>query len=324
MILSPMKIRNHLLLLITVVACNTIGISHAEERIYNIELLIFTQSNTENFNTETWPDTWRIPQTLESIQPNSKAAEDLMRRLTADELTLNGIADNLEKSSRYHLLAYRGWQQQGLNKDEAFDVRIRVGKRYAASNTLLDESSNLLLSADGTALNNAVAREENAKSTNSETTKPARLNWGYEDPALADNPEALIEKYGSLFYQTTNDDGIVSNAVIREYQRLDDGITLSDDDIYQIDGNVKIVLSRFLHIYTDLLLMEPVKLQAIPDTDNSYKIALANKQSDFTTLHGFNIKDHRRMRSNEIHFLDHPLLGIIVKVSPFKLEEESS
>ncbi len=90
-----------------------------------------------------------------------------------------------------------------------------------------------------------------------------------------------------------------------------------------------VVISRFIHIYTDLLLMEPVTLKVEQTASNSntytnldsetlvekpkYHLIFSKPELSFTTLHGFNIQEHRRMRSDELNFIDHPLLGIIVK-----------
>jgi len=36
-------------------------------------------------------------------------------------------------------------------------------------------------------------------------------------------------------------------------------------------------------------------------------------------VQNFNMFETRRMRSKEIHYFDHPLLGIIVRVTPFEI-----
>jgi hypothetical protein len=60
-------------------------------------------------------------------------------------------------------------------------------------------------------------------------------------------------------------------------------------------GLVRISLGRFLHIDTDL--------------------ALQTGQGDNTTL--IHSVDHRRMRSNELHYLDHPAFGMLVLIRPY-------
>lgn len=60
----------------------------------------------------------------------------------------------------------------------------------------------------------------------------------------------------------------------------------------RLDGTLRVYLTRYLHVDTDLLYQRegseiPVRLQA-----------------------------SRRMRSGELHFLDHPLFGVLILVTP--------
>ena len=56
-----------------------------------------------------------------------------------------------------------------------------------------------------------------------------------------------------------------------------------------LDGTIKVSVERYLHINLDLIL---------------------NGRYRFT--------DHRRMRSGETHYIDHPMLGALVLVSPLE------
>ena len=80
-----------------------------------------------------------------------------------------------------------------------------------------------------------------------------------------------------------------------------------------ISGEIRIILGRYLHIYTDLIYKRP---------NPSYSPALASSQNG--EFKEFSIKSHRRMRSKELHYIDHPLVGVLVKALPVeKLEEET-
>lgn len=72
-----------------------------------------------------------------------------------------------------------------------------------------------------------------------------------------------------------------------------------------LQGTLKLILGRYLHLHTDLL----------------YKRPKQSNDSTSATLNGrryneFEIKSQRKMRSNELHYIDHPLIGILVLVSP--------
>jgi hypothetical protein len=78
--------------------------------------------------------------------------------------------------------------------------------------------------------------------------------------------------------------------------------------VNQVDGNITLSVSRYLHIWTDIVYSHPVK-QVFSSDPNAKEYKLIR----------FPMKQHRRMRSNEIHYLDHPLFGILVLVTPVEL-----
>lgn len=56
-----------------------------------------------------------------------------------------------------------------------------------------------------------------------------------------------------------------------------------------VNGLIRVTRGRYLHLDTDLLLQRP-------GTSQSWRIQL-----------------HRRMRSGELHYVDHPMLGILIR-----------
>jgi hypothetical protein len=116
--------------------------------------------------------------------------------------------------------------------------------------------------------------------------------------------------------------------------------------IEQIEGTITISRARYLHVWTDLIYNTPDapigiietidNLSAIdqddetlvnPDEEAPLPIdeleltpgmdtdSLETKQSLFS----FRIQEHRRMRSNEIHYMDHPRIGMFVLATPYEL-----
>ena len=80
-----------------------------------------------------------------------------------------------------------------------------------------------------------------------------------------------------------------------------------------IKGTIKIILGRYLHIYTDMIYQRP---------DSTYT---PNELSaDNKGYKEYLIKSHRRMRSNELHYIDHPLVGILVMAHPVELPEAAN
>lgn len=86
----------------------------------------------------------------------------------------------------------------------------------------------------------------------------------------------------------------------------------------QLEGLLRVTLSRYLHLEAELAyrtmqtqsVLTPSPLQTgenrdpIPVTESKPVVYYLNQ-------------NRRRMRSNELHYIDHPVLGILIKISPF-------
>ena len=72
----------------------------------------------------------------------------------------------------------------------------------------------------------------------------------------------------------------------------------------ELDGTVKVVLGRFLHVYTDLA------------SRKAFNISSSDALGRNRVLADFPIKTHRKMRSSTLHYIDHPYLGILVEIRP--------
>ena len=57
---------------------------------------------------------------------------------------------------------------------------------------------------------------------------------------------------------------------------------------------------------------------------NLYGLATSNSQAQYITSRIVELKQSRRMRSKELHYLDHPHLGILIRIDPIEFDEASS
>jgi hypothetical protein len=78
-----------------------------------------------------------------------------------------------------------------------------------------------------------------------------------------------------------------------------------DDALYEIDGRIKISLSKFLDVDADLLYRRHVNL---PDD-------LGMPVNEFRQ---FRLTEFRRMKSKTIHYLDHPLFGVLIGIDRYR------
>lgn len=123
-------------------------------------------------------------------------------------------------------------------------------------------------------------------------------------------------------------------------------------DQFELEGTISLSVSRYLHIDSKLWLSSFTENQVLLDTwwgnanSNRYDTPLldnaqqtqskqctknfnvASRQliaepsadvTDYITTQIAELKQSRRMRSGEIHYLDHPLFGLIVTANPYTL-----
>jgi len=130
-----------------------------------------------------------------------------------------------------------------------------------------------------------------------------------------------------------------------------------------LQGSVKLYLSRYLHLETNLWLNtrgdylpgtwqmpapplgpasivieepEPIGPQpqesmpqsgaAMDGTDPGSENLVAGFEQEtakpvYPYRHAILLKQHRRMRSKEVHYIDHPILGLVIKISPLTEED---
>lgn len=89
----------------------------------------------------------------------------------------------------------------------------------------------------------------------------------------------------------------------------------------RVDGVVSVELSRYLHFKPDLLLSDTQPVVPLaptattPMTDSAASDAFTTEP---VTPQEYRLKQSRRMRSDEIHYLDNPNFGILVVINPVK------
>lgn len=93
------------------------------------------------------------------------------------------------------------------------------------------------------------------------------------------------------------------------FSSFDDLTVVETPPLY---GYLRVYRERFLHLVTDLRYRRPTSL----DAENRYPY-LEGAEPIFV------MQDSRRMRSGELHYLDHPVLGILVRITPVEPEDDS-
>lgn len=155
-------------------------------------------------------------------------------------------------------------------------------------------------------------------------------------------------------------------AWVEEIQDADNAILHDVDTVLegelkvQVSGSIRLHRSRYIHITPDLSVQQYVLGFPLDETDipeetseteitepaapqdhpfaafrmepeliqetEATELELIPEEPVWMPLRAAHIDRSRRMRSDEVHYLDHPLLGMVVKVTPYEAppEEETS
>jgi hypothetical protein len=84
----------------------------------------------------------------------------------------------------------------------------------------------------------------------------------------------------------------------------------------ELEGTLEVNVSRFLHVNLDLLMRRstpagPSSTRALVTADDS---GLPENPVTRPDGYSYRMQAHRRMRSGEVHYIDHPLMGVLIRI----------
>ncbi len=265
-----------------------------------------TEENVEPFQ---WPEPFSIPD--------------------SDQFLLNEYARKIKESTQLKLLLHTAWQQPGLAKEEAVAVHVHD----AIINEVMDQEPPTPMTE---AEVNKEPEELNANpepETAPSETVPGQSESESIQEANNDNQSSLPDEQQDSETQTQEDAEVVT--LFDEVYQQQDNQTDSKDKQKRdsIDGSITVRLSRYLHM--DIDLTYTIKEERPVQTHNdktALKLSAATESPKlYSTLMAANITSgkpikyrlvhSRKMRSKEIHYIDHPKIGIIALITPIEPPE---
>ncbi len=107
-----------------------------------------------------------------------------------------------------------------------------------------------------------------------------------------------------------------------ELQLLEQQTLQAHQGLYELEGKITITLTRYLHVFTDLVLRRPrLSADTLPNNPAQDKY-LAAYAADTRILNNHSLREHRRMRSKTLHYLDNPEFSLLVLITPYEAPEE--
>ncbi len=139
--------------------------------------------------------------------------------------------------------------------------------------------------------------------SNFESIKPSILKEKYKRVSAS-------SEYNILFYGAWRQAGLAKDEAF-EININDLKNNHGSKSTNTLSGKFKLILTRYLHIYSELEYLR----KPISTTDEQLELTEISNES-------YPLKSHRRMRSKELHYIDHPLVGILIQINPVEKKEE--
>jgi len=93
------------------------------------------------------------------------------------------------------------------------------------------------------------------------------------------------------------------------------------DPVHELEGTVSVTLGRYLHFQTELFFHGPgLGLTPVAAALTATGEPVLDSMEPPIT-HFMRLSESRRMRSTEIHYLDHPKLGVVVRIDPVEIPQ---
>ena len=184
-----------------------------------------------------------------------------------------------------------------------YDVEIIIFEDAHARYLGSQSWNQAIQGTDENSIDEYTGKEINKNPVNFQAIKPSILKEKYKRVSAS-------SEYNVLFYGAWRQPGLDKNLAfeidINDLKNIHKRNTTNT-----LTGKFKLVLARYLHIYNEL----EYKRQVITTTENTQEMTEINDEI-------YPLKSHRRMRSKELHYIDHPLVGILIQINPVEKQEE--
>lgn len=291
------------------------------QKWYSVELIFFEHVDKSGVNSEKWDQDKDIlkdePINLVKISPINASGARAFGKIADEDLTLNTTAARIESSSAYRLIAHFGWNQPGLNRMDAVPVKIQLGKEYLtinnSSNPFDITEENGLSESYSESISDSSA-DKNELDTNDTPNEQSQTNkiiisdskrFQTEETTTSDKTPTILTNATASQLTANGNNGTQATAIESKWKTS-----------YEVEGWITLILERYLHIQTNLVYNLPTQLYS-SDSSNSNETEMGGAIEAETIK--IPLVQRRRMRSTEVHHIDNPAMGIIVKVTPYKV-----
>ncbi len=327
-----------------------------KQTFYEAEVIIFAHQPGESDRTaERWrpvvaaPDFTDVAAFQQPILHSDGMIRQIpagFRKLNADNGRLRSAADKLRSSDKYRVIRHLFWRQPPTEPAKALPLRVRAGDPMTLRvpttgferpkmRQLVDRQIEQLLAKGGDGEQQADGDEASEDDTSSEggaqtaesASGEANSAESAQDPTGAGADTDLAAPATA---QPGADTGLGVSGPSTPFGSGMFVPSRRETKVYPLDGTVTLAVSRYLHVYANFHYTATVDWQAevrarrqdnMNGETNRDEPASSRPQAVARNLQGeaalsYPLHQKRRMRSATLHYLDHPVLGILVYVEP--------
>lgn len=335
-----------LLLLIALAVPNAAVAQEEDKRRYDVEIIVFENLAPGAGEQEHWRPEVHVPEFHKVIEFDGGARgflfhmdEDRIgedeeietpegyRRLPAERMQLGDMVEKLQESDRYRVLRHMAWRQPADDRDRAIAVRVRSGEPMTVQIPIRDFEELYRLEKEAGEESPEADTGAGGIDTDTAQTLPAGDTDG--------EPATGTDIGGVRTFAT----GPMFGARLRPLMR--------PVEVRPLDGTVRVAVSRYLHVSTDLHLTTPVEWTTLSGREADVEsrddrsraegeeaavdpapTGMTARQQhpigpDGRNMLSYPFQQNRRMRSGELHYLDHPVLGLLIRVDRAPEEEDA-
>lgn len=248
----------------------------------------------------------------EESAPTAPTQPTAFTMLPSNQHALRGKAAAIQRSRRYQILFHEAWNQQVTNQASALPIILdRSGdggawpelqgtiKLYVARYLYLE--TNLWINTHGEYL---------------------RGSWRMPAPPLG--PSSHIVKEPDLTLVSAQPLQLALDPELELVSEQDLELELASGQYPELVSEPK------LELVSETFQYKKITAESSVDVETQLASALIISSEDIETLepiypfrHAILLQQKRRMRSGEVHYIDHPMLGIIVTITPIPMPDQT-
>ncbi len=304
-----MFMNKNLLFLLLFSCFQTAWAEQTEPRWYKVEIVAFSYLSKIAMAQERWPaqpEPLDLSKAIELTESNSKPIQNesvasntnpiAFQALPNSELELKADANAISRSKGRHLLLHTAWLQPTFDRQQASVLHLRGNERFTPLPVPGTEFTRTDYQPDDNSVSPYPLPAENTQELTA-TVAPALV------PAVVEAPQ---------IYLRVPEDSTNSSTTQLPAGMTPDTQTPVPVEVNILDSSFTVSIGRYLHVWVDMIYREPIAISPKIDGDDQEFI-----------LPAYGIKMHRRMRSNELHYIDHPKVSMLVKITRYELPESS-